>query len=153
MRKSSTLGRWKRFLSAATMIGAAVFSLPASATTLTPGNWEYVPTGLVDGPYVFITVYVAGNPPFTGTMQFNEVAANGDLLPLGAGLSAVYFIASTQRGEAGTGLNRGPGAHPLGEHMIRASYSGDPANPPATLTFTILVADPGFLPAVLMDIL
>ena len=40
MRKSSTLGRSKKFLSAAIVIGAAVFSATASATTLTPGDWN-----------------------------------------------------------------------------------------------------------------
>jgi len=154
MRKSSTLGRWKNFLSAVTMIGAAVFSVTASATTLTPGDWSYVPfITSPDGPFVYVTVNVAGNPPFTGSMEFHEVAANGDLLPVGSGLAPVYYYASKQRGEASVALNRGAGSPQLGEHTIRADYSGDPANPPATLTFTVVIADPGFLSTVILDIL
>jgi len=157
MHESSTLSGRKKFLSAVTVIGAAVFSATAFATTLTPGDWEYVPFPASADSFAFATVNVAGNPPFTGTMQFNEVAADGTLLPIGpsgsGGLRQVFFVASTQMGEATIQINDVPSQSPLGEHTIRAAYSGDAANPPSALIFTIVVTTPGWLPPVLQGLL
>ena len=157
MREHSILGRRKKFLSAVTSIGAAVLSATASATTITPGDWAYAPFPTGDRAFAFATVNVAGTPPFTGTMQFNEVAANGALLPIGPsatqGLVQVFFLESTHMGQATIQINNSPDESPLGEHTIRAAYSGDPVNPPSTLIFTIIVAKPGWLPAVLDGIL
>jgi hypothetical protein len=129
MRCSST---WKGFLWAATVIGAALFSGTASATTLT-----VLPT-TIDPVTKFwtISILVSGNSP-TGFVNLHGYIPNtpfsGDMGRGAVGPDGIIAVT----GQFASNL------------VVSASYTGDAANPPAFISFTVPPPGLGWLPTVL----
>ena len=121
-----------RCLSIATVIGAALFSVTASATTLT-----VLPT-IYDSPRsITISIRVTGNAP------------KGDVVLFYGGIDGPLGGAPVMDGVAVIRVS----FWCCGPRMISATYSGDNANPSAHLNFTVGGDRIGWLPAALEDLL
>ena len=132
MRYSSA---WKGFLSTATLIGAALFSVTASATGLIPLPSKYDPaTGLAT--FGVSVVGVADQPP-TGHVTFYT------RLP-----EQPFEDAQISDGMAVLTLRLRPGAH-----HITATYLGDQWNTWAQVELTVDVPVDSWVPALIEHLL
>jgi hypothetical protein len=142
MRYSS---HWKGFVSLVTLIGAALTSANATEMEALPVSDNPTTKEVTLGVLVYGSARssVLGNVTFT---EGNRTLGVGDL---GCSdpptTSRVCEVRVAVPGFA------------LGRHSITASYSGQDDyggyNPPATLTFTVYVAELPWLPAVLKPLL
>ena len=131
---------WKGFLSTVTVIGAALFSAAASASTVTALPVMANPTTI--GVNVASPARPGYNP--AGTVTFSESNNTLGTVMLGSGGSCDHYLAPS------CDVRLALPGFPLGPHTITASYSGgDDFYAPASLTFTIYVTDLSWLPAVL----
>jgi hypothetical protein len=124
---------WKNFLSTATVIGAGLFSVAASATTLTPLPTTFDATAGT----MTIGISIAGNSP-TGIVSFSQF---GHLEPLGPSVPVVNGVARITFPQLGAGA-----------HEFFVIYGGDSANPAESLHL-VAVVPVNWLSAVLEDVL
>ena len=143
MRRSSA---FRSLLSTLTVIGAAMFSATASATTLQerPATYNPETKWVTFGVTLGYTAYPGGNVEFTE----NDTLL-GSVYPTCYSVVLVgHYYVSQEINPCDITLRLQN--YPLGAHTITASYPGDDrGNAPATLTFTIYVTEAGYLPAVI----
>jgi hypothetical protein len=130
----------KTFLSIATLSGAAIFSLTASATTLEPIVAYRLPRG-----GTIIRIAVIGNSPtgYVDITAFDPTAPNhfpGHVIVVNGVASTSTYLGTNS---------------PVwdGPFVVTADYEGDAANPPASLTFTVTPPTQDWIPTVIEHLL
>ena len=118
-------------------------------------NYQYDPAG----NRLQQTVIAPGQTPITVSAASNNINVTGNGVSLGVNLTgtgtggtvtftengAFIGIAYVMGGQAGISLD----AFPAGSHTITVTYSGDGTHAPQVSTFSIVVRDLRWLPAVL----